>query len=127
MKKYMRKKSSLGTSMSSLFSNAGSVTPIGAVVSTIGGIATDIINNKKRNELNNRINQIQHENDIAQQYTVGVNNANNIQNAINSTEDDITGRLAFKGGGKFYDRMKVAKLGCRKLKCGGKKKCGGKA
>lgn len=127
MKKCMRKKSSLGSSMSSLFGNAGSISPIGAVVNTIGGIVGDIIGNKKRNELNNKIKQMQYENDIAQQYNVSVNNANNIQNAMNSTEDDITGRLAFKRGGKFYDRMKVAKLGCRKLKCGGKKKCGGKA
>lgn len=114
-----RKKCDLGTSMSNMFSNPGSITPFGAVVSTIGGMVTDIISNKKNTELKNKLSQLQYNANKTTAYNAGINNAYNIGNSYNNNEDDIADRLSFKIGGQYIDRIKSERL---RAKCGGKKK-----
>lgn len=114
-----RKKCNLGASMSGILSNAGSITPLGAVTSAIGGMVTDIISNKKNTELKNKLSQLQYNANKTAAYNAGINNAYNIGSSYNNNEDDIADRLSFKIGGQYTDRIKSERL---RAKCGGKKK-----
>lgn len=99
---------------------------IGSIISTVGNIATSLINNKAQKDLQNQQIELQRE-QMAQQQ---VFNTANLQQQNNNNQGYVSGvqdKVTLKNGGKVnYDRIaynkKYACGGRKRMKCGGNKK-----
>lgn len=97
---------------------------IGSIISTVGNLATTLINNNQQRKLQEQQLAMQ-EKQLNQQQAFA--NANAMQQQLNNTgyADAFKSKITMKAGGKVdYDRIAVAK----KFTCGGRKamKCGGR-